>query len=217
MAASLDGAIARHAFESTQERMASGFTNRTDQEMLKELVTQCGAVLIGWRSIRAETGAFYTTVKEENRAEPEWIVFSHSGDVDFSHPFWRQERIPKSIFLCQDFSPKAPPTIRHETHTVRGMTVTSRSGTMTGLLAFLATRNTNRVALLGGGQLNAIFWKNQLPQRLFLTLSPQLLGRGATIPLMDSLPEPRQLKLVRQKKRGSFLFLEYETTGSAHE
>lgn len=217
MASSLDGAIARHSFESTSDRLAAGFTSSADQQQLKSLVSECGAVLIGWRSLRAESGAFHLWPKAENRPEPEWVVFSHSGDIDFSHPFWRQERIPKSVFLCQDFSPDAPPTLRNETHTVHGLTVTSRVGTLTGLLAHLASEGVGRIALLGGGQLNALFWRHKLPRRLFLTLSPMLLGQAATVPLIEALPEPRHLKLVRQRKRSSFLFLEYESTEPRHE
>ena len=137
------------------------------------------------------------------------MVFSRSGDVDLSHPFWTQKNLPRAVSFCTDWSATDAPMARSEARDLLGLSTDFFVGNITGILNILKSRGVKRIALLGGGRLNAFFWDAGLVNNLHLTLSPFLAATAGNIRVIESLKERVKLKLERSRKKGDFLFLEY--------
>ena len=58
MAASLDGKIAAHSKESDGARRSYGFTNKDDQEFVRQQLLTADAVITGANSLRASGSAW---------------------------------------------------------------------------------------------------------------------------------------------------------------
>ena len=103
IAASVDGKIASHSMESSLERNQIGMICNEDFQRMRASVATCDAVFIGAKSIESEKGAFRVSDLTKNNSEPEWIIFTQSGNISFQHPFWKQKNISKSIFFVSSF------------------------------------------------------------------------------------------------------------------
>jgi len=209
MLTSVDGAIASSPAETSEKRRACGFTNNEDFQNMRKIVANCDAVFIGWRSMACEQGAFRVADLRPDGQEPLWMVFSRSGDVDLSHPFWTQKNLPRAVSFCTDWNPADTPMARSEARDLLGLSTDFFVGNISGILNILKSRGVRRIALLGGGRLNALFWNAGLVNNLHLTLSPFLAATAGNIRVVESLKERIQLKLERSRKKGDFLFLEY--------
>jgi riboflavin biosynthesis pyrimidine reductase len=209
MLTSLDGAIATHSGESSEKRRAGGMTNAADFEHMRGLVAKCDAVFIGWRSIASERGAFRVGDLRADGKEPLWMVFSRSGDMDLSHPFWTQKQMPRAVSFCTDWDSQDSPMARCEGRDLLGLPTDFYVGNIGGILDIARTKGIKRIALLGGGALNAHFWNAGLVDHLHLTLSPCLSGTAGAIRIVENLQERVPLQLKHTQKKGDFLFLEY--------
>jgi riboflavin biosynthesis pyrimidine reductase len=209
MLTSLDGAIASGPGETSDKRRACGFTNNEDFQHMRKIVASCDAVVIGWRSMACEQGAFRVADLRPDGKEPLWMVFSRSGDVDLSHPFWTQKNLPRAVSFCTDWNPADAPMARSEARDLLGLSTDFFVGNISGILNILKSRGAKRIALLGGGRLNALFWDAGLVSNLHLTLSPFLSGTAGNVRVVESLKERIKLKLAHSRKKGDFLFLEY--------
>ena len=207
MAASIDGKIAFHAKESSAERRNSGFINDADFKRMQKLVASCDVVFLGARSIETEQGAFLVSHLRPNNDEPEWIIFTRSGELPFSSGFWRQKKIKKSLFFVSSFDLSEPPQLTKQ-QTEFGLT--QYLGNISGLLRALSTNGVKKIALLGGGILNGAFWEQKLINELYLSLSPLLIG-CQDAPCILSTPHVinQKLKLQSVSKEDDFLFLDY--------
>lgn len=198
---SIDGRIASHSYESTEERRISGFTNEVDFKHMQKLTSKCDAVFISSKSILAEIGAFRVAHLRRDNSEPFWFIMTKNGISDFTHPFWNQENIPKAVFKLNDALPLN--IIKNQ--------IPQISGTITDFLKYLEKNNFKKIALLGGGELNGYFWEHDLVSELYLTLSPMLIGREDA-PKFVSAGKilNKHLKLRNVRKKGNFLFLDYK-------
>lgn len=209
MLTSLDGAIASSHKESSEKRRAIGFSNNEDFQNMRKIVASCNAVFIGWRSMASEQGAFRVADLRPDGKEPLWMVFSRSGDVDLSHPFWTQKNLPRAMSFCTEWNPSDPPMARSEARDLLGTSTDFFVGNITGILNILKSRGVVRIALLGGGRLNALFWDAGLVNVLHLTLSPFLAATAGNVRVIESIRERVPLKLKHVQKTGDFVFCEY--------
>lgn len=211
MAVSVDGKIASHEYESTTERNRNGMVCAADFNRLKSTVAKCDCVFISSKSLMVEKGAFRVADLRKNQQEPEWIVFTKSAERSFSHHFWQQQNISKSLFHVTDFRIESTPSLEVTYQKVGSETITCYSGNISGLIHNLVEKNKKKFALLGGGKLNAAFWEQNLVDKLFLTISPLLIGN----PELPSLVSSSHLLLKKLKcenisKSGHFIFIDYK-------
>jgi 2,5-diamino-6-(ribosylamino)-4(3H)-pyrimidinone 5'-phosphate reductase len=211
MAATIDGKIASHQKQSSLERNQTGMLCKDDFERMRNAVAGCDAVFIGAQSMESEVGAFRVSDLREGNTEPEWIVFTQSGNISFNHNFWQQEKIPKSIFFVSSFHISEKPVFRIEEKNECFGKIHYYLGNISGLIKHLKSKNKNRFALLGGGKLNAAFWEQDLVNELLLTICPVLFGNVHSPSLVSSshlLSKKLECKKVSQS--GNFIFIDYK-------
>ncbi len=211
MAVTVDGKIASHNRESSLERNQIGMLCKEDFERMRKAVAECDAVFIGARSIESEVGAFRVSDLREENSEPEWIIFTQSGNISFNHNFWQQEKIQKSIFFVSSFQFTEKPIFRIEVKNKSFGNINYYFGNISGLLNYLKSKNKNRFALLGGGKLNAAFWEQGIVTELLLTISPVLLGNIISPSLVSSLQLlSKRLECKKVTQSGNFVFIDYK-------
>lgn len=211
MAISVDGKIASHASESTTERNKIGMLCSADFERLKQAVALNDCVFISSKSIEVEKGAFRVNKHTDKGTEPEWIVFTLSGKYNFSHPFWSQKEIPKSLFHVIDFNINSNPELSIKEIIIKNEKITFYKGNISGLLEYLVKNKKTKYGLLGGGKLNASFWEQNLVNNLLLTLSPMLFGKFDLPSLVSSSHLLlKKLKCERIAQLGDFIFIDYK-------
>jgi riboflavin biosynthesis pyrimidine reductase len=208
MLSSVDGRIAKQKGEGTPSRHREGFTSSHDFEHMRTLVSKCDAVFIGWRSMASERGAFRTADLRLDGKEPLWVVFSRTGEMDLSHAFWRQAEIPRAVAFCTEWE-TTPPMARSETRDLLGHPTEFFVGNIGGILSLLKEKKKLKIALLGGGELNAHFWNASLVSKLHLTLSPVLNSVPGSVSFLQGLEQVVHLNLTHSKHKSGFLFLEY--------
>ncbi len=211
IASSVDGKIASHSMESSFERNQIGMICNEDFQRMRSSVATCDAVFIGAKSIETEKGAFRVSDLTKNQTEPEWIVFTQSGNISFQHPFWKQKNIPKSIFFVSSFNLNEEPMLRLEEKEEEFGKIKYYLGNILGLLNYLNTINKKRFALLGGGKLNTAFWEQNLVTDLLLTVSPIVIGNMHSPNLVSSshlLSKKLECRKVTQS--GNFVFIDYK-------
>ncbi len=210
MLSSLDGKIAFHANESSAERNKNSFTCQEDFERMRKLVAQCNVVFLGARSIESELGAFRVADLRQSQHEPEWIIFTRSGNISFQSPFWKQEGIPKSLFFVSSFDINEKPILKVEEKEFNFSKISCYLGNITGLIQYLKNKNYIRAALLGGGKLNSAFWENNLIDELYLTLGPIIVGGEDTPNFLNAKKHLRQKLILKNcQHKNSFVFLDY--------
>ncbi len=211
MLSSVNGKIAFGSSESSVQRNKNGFVCSQDFERMRALVALCDVVFIGAKSIETEKGAFRVEDLRQNKiGEPEWIVFTQSGDISFQSDFWRQEGIPKSLFFISSFDKKDPPLFRTEKTQTPVGEIPCYVGNMQGLVQHLQTQNKLKAALLGGGKLNGPFWQHGWVDELYLTISPFVVG-GEQNPSLITLQTKliQKLKLTQCTQKDGFVYLDY--------
>lgn len=208
--ASIDGKIACHSHESTRERETNGFTCKSDFLRMQRLTSQCDVVFIGANTIESEQGAFRVSSLRDDGTEPQWIVFTRSGEIPFQSPFWKQENIPKSIFFVSSFDPKEKPEFHIKETDVNGIKIDYYLGNISGLFNYLQKKGCQKAALLGGGKLNAAFWEYDLVDELYLTISPVLVGRNEAPGLVNAQHLlGKKLKIQKIITENDFIYVDY--------
>lgn len=213
MQASVNGKIALGPDEGSHDRRRSGFSSAADFQFMRRLVAECDAVFIGWRSMEVERGAFRVADLRQDGLEPHWFVWSGSGHIDLNHGFWKQADIPKSA--CLSTALGEPVSIRPLAFAGGEDLELSLTGGVDQILEYLAESGIRRVALLGGGELNRLFWQADLVDRLALCWSPALV-LGASLPTLvaDPARETLQVRMSLDKlsQNDGFVFAEYVVT-----
>ncbi|APJ02967.1 dihydrofolate reductase family protein [Silvanigrella aquatica] len=213
MAATIDGKIASHNRQSSLERNLMGMLCSEDFERMRHAVASCDVVFIGARSMESELGAFRVSELTANKAEPEWIVFTRSGNFSFQHKFWGQKHIPKSIFFVTSFDLSEEPILKVGQKIEFCGEINYYLGNISGLIKYLIHNNKKRFALLGGGQLNAAFWEQGLVHELWLTLSPILIGNIQSPSLVSSSHLlSKKLECQKVTQSGDFVFINYKVS-----
>jgi 5-amino-6-(5-phosphoribosylamino)uracil reductase len=207
MAMSLDGKIARVA------RRAEHF-GEADAERFERLCAAADALVTGAGSLRAQ-GATRSIVRPEllaaRRAEgrpeqPLTVVVSRGGLLDLEMPFFTRQRVRRAVATTSAGAAHAARYAGLAEVWDCGPRVEPRA-----VLDRLAAAGCERIALLGGGELNAAWFAAGLVDRLELTLAPCLFG-GASAPTpLDGpgLAVPMSAELEACETVAGCLFLSY--------
>ena len=198
MAISLDGFIASKPGESDATRRELGFTNDADRQHLREMVRNSDAVIAGAESVRAARRLF---ADQNDRGRlPTWLIPTNRG-LDANLPLWEQHQVRKILVSANSDLP-APPhgEILH----------VDEEGLVSTIRNYLIDHDLHRVLLLGGAQINRMFYLEKLVNRVVITVCPIILGSKGGIPLVQpDLPLPTHLKLITSHSIGNLVFLTY--------
>jgi 5-amino-6-(5-phosphoribosylamino)uracil reductase len=199
MAVSLDGQISVHETESDDNRRGYNFTNKDDQDHVREQLMQADAVITGANSMRASGGAW--TVRNKKGQLPTWVVVSNHN-LDSNLRFWKQSEIPRWI-VSQN-----PLTIPKESGVINPNY--GKSPMPSFILSELSKIGVKTVLLFGGGSINAQFYQMNLVDELKLTVCPLIVGSKVGSHFINpTLPSPRQLRLLSSHVKSSHVFLNY--------
>jgi len=209
MAMTADGKIA------PVQRTAPHF-GEADAERFERVCAESDALVTGAGSLRAQ-GATRTIVRPHLtawRAErglppnPLTCVVSRGGRLALDLPFFERQSVPRAIATT-------------DAHAAELASYYGSRADLLGcgadevaperVLAHLAARGARRVALLGGGELNAAWFAADLVDTIELTLAPLLFG-GASAPTpIDGLglAHARRLALEAHEVVDGCLFVTY--------
>lgn len=199
LATSLDGKIASKPFETDTERRESGFVLEEDKKVLMDILSGCDAVFMGANSLRSTKGALRVP---NSKQQPFWVIFSRYAFPCKNHAFWKQQGIRKFTFRI-DKRIKLLKTREFKSHQ-------SLKCGLDEYLLYLKTQGVRKIALLGGAELNSIFWSSNYVDELRLTISPRIIGSNQAIDILYLNEDLKKiLKLEKIKTKKNHLFLKY--------
>ncbi|MCC7492233.1 MAG: dihydrofolate reductase family protein [Fimbriimonadaceae bacterium] len=138
--------------------------------------------------------------------QPLTVIVSRRGTFDPDLPFFTRQGVPRRLATTQAAAVAA------ELWDEGVWRCGEQAVDCAELARRLAAAGVRRVALLGGGELNAAWLQTAPLHRLELTIAPRLCG-GATAPtLVDGggLPVPRELRLLTCEAEEGQLFTSWE-------
>ena len=200
MAVSVDGKIAAHPLENDKTRMSYGFSSEADKEFVREQINNADAIITGANSMRASDHAWEERGRDGRY--PTWVVLSNSG-LSEELGFWQQKHIPRWVVsenqLNFDFSKHGVQFLKADAGSIAKFTVQK-----------LAEAGCKRVLLFGGGEINYLFYKENLVNKLKITVCPIIIAsEGAPAFVLPRLPSHVQLHLLSSKAVENHVFLEY--------
>lgn len=202
MAMSLDAKIGSHPLESDQERRSYGFTNKDDQEHVRALLKSADAVITGANSMRASSGAW--NQKNAKGVFPVWIIMSRSG-LDDSLKFWDQVDIPR-VLIGSGIRPQSD---RQKNSGVIFVDSLNKHPAKTAK-EWLDSQKIETCLLFGGGEINQLFYSENLVDELKITICPIIVGTlDAPSFVAPGLPAKKHLTLMSSNALGNHVFLSY--------
>jgi 2,5-diamino-6-(ribosylamino)-4(3H)-pyrimidinone 5'-phosphate reductase len=212
MAMSADGKI------STRRRETFSLGSSEDRRLMDVLRARCGAVVIGAQTLALDGWAIRVrdaAIRRKRAASgkpphPLNVVVSTELDLPGRAQFFTFEDTEKLVITTK----KASPSRIKRFEKVSEVVVIPRSRVKPAdVLEILARRGIKKVLVEGGGALNFSFFRDNLVDELFVTVTPRILG-GSDAPtpvdgagfLADSHVH---LELVSSRRRGDEMFLRY--------
>lgn len=216
MAESLDGKIA--SFERGPAKLGTAY----DSKRMLEIRAEQDVVVMGARTFEAYPkpllvkSAALRRARQKRRqtAEPATAIVSSRLDFKANTPWEMAKGVLRLVFCGRHASRKA--ILRLRKNGVYVVVCRGERPSADEILQEFAKIGFRRILLEGGGEFNAIFFKQDLVDRLYITLCPLLIG-GATAPSFfegQGLKKTQflrwRLKEYRPKKNE--LYLIYERT-----
>ncbi|MBI2297465.1 MAG: dihydrofolate reductase family protein [Armatimonadetes bacterium] len=208
VAMSVDGKIA----PVSRERAHFG---RADARRLERLCAAADALVFGAATLRAygtTRTILASALLDARRAagkppQPLSVVVTNSGAIDLELPFFTRQEVPRVVATSYLGASR--------TERYKGLAEVWICGQeevgIPDLMARLRAAGVERVALLGGGELNAAFLAADAVDQIELTVAPQLFGGQAAPTPVDGpgLDPPRRLLLSQVDQDEGCLFLTY--------
>ena len=199
MAASIDGHIAAAPSEKDPARVASGFVSTADQQHVREEVSHSDAVILGAETVRASPRLL--SYQNDRGRCPVWVVLTTRG-IARTSPFWKLHHIERWLV--------APSVLEIPDSTNVRTFVCPQQDVATFVIAQLQQHNLNRMVLFGGGEINNLFYREQLVDELSITIAPTIVARDDAPRLVKpSLPTAVRLQLLAIRHVDDHLFLRY--------
>jgi riboflavin biosynthesis pyrimidine reductase len=229
----IDGIVALGPGQLSGGGLISGF-HEPDRFVMSLLRALADVVVVGAGTLRGSSGHGWTAERVHPpsaralaawRAEmglpehPTTVIVTGSGDIPIEHPALNDPSIPVVIATTPRGAERldGAGTARHVViEPVLGATPLTADA-LTGLGASGGAR---LILTEGGPHMFGEFVRDGLLDELFLTLAPQLVGRGAAsrLGLVEGLALPpadtRWHELVSVRRSGEHLFLRYRTKES---
>ncbi len=204
MASTIDGKIA----PATRGPVKLG--SAYDSRRMAEIRAEADAVVMGAGTFRAHPHALTTNLKKR---QPLTVVVSRSLRLPKKiTPLEKTENVER-IFFCGAKADKAA-VERLKKSGVEVVLLKRKDVSAEAVLGFLKKRGIKNVLLEGGGELNALFLERNLVDRIYLTLSPTLLG-GSDAPTFFegkgfSVGKRPRWGLKQARRIGQELYLIYD-------
>ena len=191
---------------STRNFTPSDFSSKRDKRRLVKIRAACDAVLIGARTLAADTMTL--GIPGVRTQPPLRVIVSNSGRIAPTHRVFRSAGAPIVIFTTKKMPAKTRAALArvadiflHPTPTV---------DLVLALAILRADYGVKRLVCEGGGTLLRSFAAADLLDELHLTICPRIFGgRGApTLTGMAGkfLPKSTQLRLVGMRRAGDECF-----------
>lgn len=216
MAVSVDGRITTRA----RERFALG--SERDRRLMDELRAKADAVIVGAGTLRHDGHPMairYDDLRERRRRagrdpNPVNVVLSNTLDLPIRAGFFTAPDVHRIIFTTR----RAPTArVRRFSKVAEVVILAGRSIRPGAVLAELHARNLRSVLLEGGGEIHFAFASEGLVDRLYVTITPRLIGGRDAPSLLDGKGflkknHPR-LVLESLRRVGDEVFLRYRVKG----
>ena len=210
LATSLDGKISR------SPGAAPDFTSRYDRQKLFRLRAAADVLLVGANTVRQEElaplirdEALIRQRREAGKPDhPAVVIVSGSLELPWRGPYFSQRR--QELFVM---SAAVPERRRSELEAMAiGVIDTGPSVCFRKGLAELKKHGHAEVLAEGGGGLNHSLLKQDLVDRLFLTVAPVIIGGLDTPSLCNGprLETMTRFRLIRSESHEDELHLEYQ-------
>lgn len=209
MAMSADGKI------STYRRETFSLGSRTDRYLMDVLRARSGAVVIGARTLSLDGWAIRIRDEEVKRnrvkvRHPLNVVVSTDLDLPARSQFFTFEETDKLIITTK----KASTRRIRKFEKLSDVVVVPRARVRPAdILEILAQRKIKRVLVEGGGTLNYSFFRENLVDELYVTVTPRILGGSDAPTPVDGAGflanSHVHLELVSSRRRGDEVFLRY--------
>lgn len=200
MAISLDGKIARHHHESDLERREFGFTSTADRDHLISILEEADAVITGANSLKV-IGKVWP-IKNKKGIFPVWAIFTKKG-LPYSLPFWEQKEVTRILV--------SPEPLSYPYIDVSNIVYTHSESPAKKILDEFKKRNFKKVILFGGGDINRLFYAENLVDFIKITVCPFIFGSNDAVTLVNPpLPNFIQLTLTSSITLQDHVFLEYK-------
>lgn len=201
MAVSVDGQIATSSVEGDGDRRAIGFDSSEDRRLLELELTKADAVIIGSSTAKAIGGM----IELPSHKQPIWCLVTHKG-FDGSEWFWHQT--PKLNKIV--YSPSCLNRLENVPNILAYIQLKADAGVASQIVEDLTARGCKRLLVLGGGQINKLFYQEKLIQTLKLTISPAILASETGVRFIQGfLPRPVLLDCLSFRVEANHIFLEY--------
>ena len=187
---SLDGFIATHGGDS---QFVTGHENIVHMHRLRAL---CDAVVVGAGTVAADNPQLTTRLVEGR--SPLRVVFDPARRLDPHYGLFNDEA--ETIYVCARSAAR-----EGETHVGRAAIVTvddDRDAAVAELQRLLVARGCRRILVEGGGVTVSRFLKENLLDRLQVTVAPFIIGDGRPA---IRLPAPELLRDCGRPRHRTFM------------
>ncbi|AFZ45624.1 bifunctional deaminase-reductase domain protein [Halothece sp. PCC 7418] len=182
LAMSADGKIADTA------RSAAEFSSHIDRAHLERQVAKADAILFGAGTLRAHGSAMSLRNsdliaqrrQQQKPDQPIQIVCTRSGSISTEIRFF-QQKIPRWLLTSQEGAQSWQSQSTEYFEEIITSPTTDGEINWQGVLKTFREKGIENLAILGGGELVAALFSEQLLDELWLTVCPVLLG-GKTAP-----------------------------------
>ena len=218
LAMTADGKIADY------QHSAARFGSANDKTHLEQQVSLADAVLFGAGTLRAYGTTMLVSkpillqsrIERSQQPQPVQIVVSASGNLDPQWRFFRQP-VPRWLITKAEGNLKWQKRSQFERIIVAPESNSPIDWTLT--LKQLSDLGLNKLAILGGGELVASLFTEDLIDELWLTICPVIFGgKSAPTPVGGTgwlQSQSKHLQLLEVKQVEQELFLHYRVISNA--
>lgn len=212
MVASLDGKVT-----SGGALKPGSIGSSFDRQTMNVLRSHFDAVLAGGNTIRQHP--YYLGVPSEFeawrvqnglKAQPLTILLTRTGKLNPETPLFTNPPRPPLIVTTKEGALNLHPSIRD----IAMIEIGEKDQDLKKLLQVLLSKHKiNKLLIEGGPSINYQFLQARLPDEVFLTLAPKLIGATSDLTLVmgDSvLPKNNKITLISSFQQADELFLRYK-------
>ncbi len=193
MVATIDGKI----ISGQRDEPVLDLGSALDHQAMHNLENAVDAVLIGAGTLAATPATWSTRARVP-------LVMTRSGKINLNHSFLKS---PESIIIMPegaDLEGRTQETVMRSSHPhIDPLEI----------LAKLKKNGVDRVLVLGGSSVNALFFERNLVDEIFLTIAPKIKLGDSVPTIAGGVPLDREdllgFELVSHEQIGNELFLRY--------
>lgn len=212
MAVSVDGRITTR----TREHFALGSEN--DRRLMDELRTRADAVIVGAGTLRHDGWPMLIRypdlrerrVRRRRPPHPVNVVLSRALDLPVGARFFRSSEAERIVFTTRQ-APAA--RVKRFLRVAEVVVLPGKTISPASVVSHLHARGLYNLLVEGGGETHFSFAKAGLVDRLYVTITPRLIGGVGAPSLLDGAGFLRKdhlhLELESLRRKGDEVFLHY--------